>query len=287
MGKTQQLGMYPNIGISSSGTPTTNYLPKFTGASTIGDSAISDNGTTLSFGRAATFSSTITASGNLNLQAGATRNINFYDSGNTNINAQIQYDQITSNSGQLFFGTNNAGTFATRMTISNTGNVGIGTSSPSGLLDVANRGITKGSMPSGTILQVLQFKSPSGFSTSSSSDQDTGLKLSITPTSSTSKILIIVTINARATAGGGNCYVNAKLVRGNFDTGTTLVNGFAMVGNFSSTDFRASASMTFLDSPATTSSTQYVISMNSNLASVVYMDSSTTPSTITLMEIAQ
>jgi hypothetical protein len=50
-----------------------------------------------------------------------TRNINFYDSSNTNINAQIQYDQISSNSGQLFFGTNNAGTFATRLTITNTG----------------------------------------------------------------------------------------------------------------------------------------------------------------------
>jgi trimeric autotransporter adhesin len=62
-----------------------------------------------------------TFSGNVNLQGAVTRNINFYDSSNTNINAQIQYDQISSNSGQLFFGTNNAGTFATRLTISNTG----------------------------------------------------------------------------------------------------------------------------------------------------------------------
>jgi len=62
-----------------------------------------------------------TFSGNLNLQGAVTRNINFYDSSNTNINAQIQYDQIASNSGQLFFGTNNAGTFATRLTIANTG----------------------------------------------------------------------------------------------------------------------------------------------------------------------
>jgi hypothetical protein len=64
---------------------------------------------------------TTTLTGNLNLQGAVTRNINFYDSSNTNINAQIQYDQISSNSGQLFFGTNNAGTFATRLTISNTG----------------------------------------------------------------------------------------------------------------------------------------------------------------------
>ena len=44
MGKTFTLGQYPNIGISSSGTPTTNYLPKFTGASTIGNSQIFDSG---------------------------------------------------------------------------------------------------------------------------------------------------------------------------------------------------------------------------------------------------
>jgi len=82
-----------------------------------GSMSVSGSGTFTSAlsGTSATFS------GNLNLQAGAVRNINFYDSSNTNINAQIQYDQISSNSGQLFFGTNNAGTFATRFTIASTG----------------------------------------------------------------------------------------------------------------------------------------------------------------------
>jgi hypothetical protein len=70
--------------------------------------------------------SSVTASGNLILQGAVTRNINFLDSSNTNINAQIQYDQLSSTSGQLFFGTNNSGSFGTRMTITNVGNVGIG-----------------------------------------------------------------------------------------------------------------------------------------------------------------
>ena len=56
---------------------------------------------------------------------GGVSQLNFV--GNTgNLNAQIQYDQVASNSGQLFFGTNNAGTFATRLTITKEGNVGIG-----------------------------------------------------------------------------------------------------------------------------------------------------------------
>lgn len=42
------------------GTGTTNYLPKFTGTSTIGNSAITDNGSTVGIGLASTFSSTVT-----------------------------------------------------------------------------------------------------------------------------------------------------------------------------------------------------------------------------------
>ena len=53
--------------VNTSGTPTTNYLPKFTGASTIGNSAITDDGTTVTLvsralsGTSATFSSSVTA----------------------------------------------------------------------------------------------------------------------------------------------------------------------------------------------------------------------------------
>jgi hypothetical protein len=78
-----------------------------------------------------------TFSGNLNLQGAVTRNINFYDSSNTNINAQIQYDQIASNSGQLLFGTNNAGTFATRLTIANTGAATFSSSISTGTLSLS------------------------------------------------------------------------------------------------------------------------------------------------------
>jgi hypothetical protein len=67
------------------------------------------------------FSGNTTITGNLTLNGAVTRNINFFDSSNTNLNAQIQYDQISSNSGQLFFKTNNSGTFSTKLTIANTG----------------------------------------------------------------------------------------------------------------------------------------------------------------------
>jgi hypothetical protein len=60
-------------------------------------------------------------SGDLSLTKGTTRNLNFYDNLAVNINAQIQYSEVNSNTGQLLFLTNNAGTLATRLTISNTG----------------------------------------------------------------------------------------------------------------------------------------------------------------------
>jgi hypothetical protein len=81
-----------------------------------------DSGYKLDVNGTGRFSGALNVIGNLNLQSTAGfRNINFYDNTNTNINAQIQYDQLTSNTGQLFFGTNNGGTFATRLTIASTG----------------------------------------------------------------------------------------------------------------------------------------------------------------------
>jgi len=141
MGYTQKLGLLAqsvfqdsslNVGIGAA--PSGSYKLEVTGTAKVSS--------TLLVSGAATFSSTITASGNLNLQAGAVRNINFYDSSNTNINAQIQYDQISATSGQLFFGTNNAGTFATRLTISNTGAATFSSVVGANIAPLANYGLT-------------------------------------------------------------------------------------------------------------------------------------------------
>jgi hypothetical protein len=135
MGNPQKLGNFVNalfqdasnnVGIGAA--PSGSYKLEVTGTAKVSS--------TLLVSGAATFGSTITASGNLNLQAGAVRNINFYDSSNTNINAQIQYDQISATSGQLFFGTNNAGTFSTKLAITPSGQIGIGTSAVDSTISV-------------------------------------------------------------------------------------------------------------------------------------------------------
>jgi hypothetical protein len=238
----------------------------------------------------------------------ATTNVYFRNTDNTNANSRMYLNLVAGNAsagiavlaggsgtgslyiggvtnGDIYFQPYLGGTVT--MTLKSSGNVGIGTTTPTGKLDVASRGITVGSMPVGSVIQVVNLILSSGFSTTSASDGDTGLKASITPTSSTSKILVLVSANARATNSGGNCYVNMKLIRGPYDTGVSLHNGYAVMGNYNSTDIRGSVSYSYLDSPATTSSTQYVVSMNSTYAATVYMNSTTSPSTITLMEIAQ
>ena len=117
------------------GTGTTNYLPKFTGASTIGDSAISDNGTTLSFGRAATFSSNVNINGETLTIGGTSNNaiINNIASIRLNIDSDntgtgesftIGHNQTAINDSNVLF------------RVQDNGNVGIGTSSPNALLDV-------------------------------------------------------------------------------------------------------------------------------------------------------
>jgi hypothetical protein len=131
----------PILGTPSSGTLSScTGLPISTGVSGLGTgiaTALAVNsgstGAPALLGSAGAFT-TLSASGGLTVTGnadttstfraiaggGGVSQLNFV--GNTgNLNAQIQYDQVASNTGQLFFGTNLAGTFATRMTLTSTG----------------------------------------------------------------------------------------------------------------------------------------------------------------------
>ena len=147
-------------------------------------------------------------------------------------------------------------------------------------------GVPASAMPAGSVIQVVQGVLSTGFSTTSGSDQDTGLNATITPQSSSNKILVIVSTMLRAyNGGGGNCYIYQKLWRGAVPSGTVLWEGYPIVGS-QNTDVRGVGNMTYLDSPNTTSATAYRVSINSAYASEVFINSTTSPSTITLMEIA-
>jgi hypothetical protein len=137
----------------------------------------------------------------------------------------------------------------------------------------------------GQVLQVVNATYGTLVSTSSSTYSDTGLTASITPKFSTSKILVLVSA-AGTSKSGSNTGVGLRVLRGS----TTILSfegGIAYTG--STISVSASASTTYLDSPATTSATTYKLQFNSisNSATANVNDGNgNQASTITLMEIA-
>ena len=150
---------------------------------------------------------------------------------------------------------------------------------------VSSAGISTTKLGEGAVLQVVTANLSSEFSTASASDQDTGLLATITPTSSSNKILILLSTVLRAQVSPtNNCYVTQKLWRGAIGSGTLLLDGYAIIGS-QNTDHRGIGNFTYLDSPATTSATTYRVSIAAGLATAVYINQTTDPSTITLIEI--
>jgi len=149
----------------------------------------------------------------------------------------------------------------------------------------ASGGVAKASLPTGSVLQVVNATYSVSTGTTSASYSDTGLTATITPTSATSKILVLVN---QSGVGKGNTDtstgVNLKLLRGS----TTLVT-FALLAawnNTASYNVVGSATTSYLDSPATTSATIYKTQMASSGTGNAYTQDQSDTSTITLMEIA-
>jgi hypothetical protein len=139
----------------------------------------------------------------------------------------------------------------------------------------------------GQVLQVVQATTTTGTSTTSTSYVSTALTASITPKFSTSKILCFVTTltyNSNVSS-----YVKLTLYRNNTtNLGSGSFSAITQNSTAATPNYDLNCSFQFLDSPATTSSTSYTMYISSNNASYTAsaIDSSS-PSFITLMEIAQ
>lgn len=148
---------------------------------------------------------------------------------------------------------------------------------------VAVTGLSKASLPTGSVLQVVNATYSSQATTGSATWTATGLTATITPISATSKILVTVSQNglyknAFDTAMGLRLVRNSTTII-TFET-QALYNGAAVRSS-------ASSSTTYLDSPATTSATTYKTEFSNAYATgAVYVQVNSDTSTITLMEIA-
>jgi len=146
--------------------------------------------------------------------------------------------------------------------------------------------MTSASMPTGSVLQVVNSKYATQVSTGAQSFSDTGLSASITPSSTSSKILVTVNqyiLFTSDTTSSRKAYV-------------TLLNGTNVIGQQSEYYFEDSNqpyahpvfhNMTYLDSPSTTSTVTYKTQQKVSDGSCdVYAQHAGAPSWITLTEIA-
>jgi hypothetical protein len=137
---------------------------------------------------------------------------------------------------------------------------------------------------SGTVLQVVNNTTNSQTFTGSSTFVDTNLTATITPKSTTSKILVIANQNGLYKTGS-NTRIQLKLFRST----TEILNfeNYGLLTSSSADNAIGSSSVTYLDSPSTTSAVIYKTQFASggNTANV-YVQASSSSSSMTLMEIA-
>jgi hypothetical protein len=182
--------------------------------------------------------------------------------------------------------------------------------SVSGASLTGTQNIPKSTLPTGSVLQVVQaFKTDTWSelqsSNSISGTNVTGLTATIIPTSSSSKILVSITLNLNSSSSGSGVGVGFALYRAGTKIASGDASGTAPRTSLTSAAYVSSiqelvpVSMNYLDSPATTSSTSYSVRLwngagggNSTIyvnavnqdTDAVYVPRSV--SSVTLMEIA-
>ena len=134
----------------------------------------------------------------------------------------------------------------------------------------------------GHIIQVVNGLLTTGASNNTASFVDTGLTATITPKFATSKILVICNVMSveNNTASEGT---HVKLVRDSTD-----LSEWARFIGYVRTYMNSHPSITYLDSPATTSATTYKVQFKRGQGSgIAYIGANSSTSSMTLMEIAQ
>ena len=147
--------------------------------------------------------------------------------------------------------------------------------------------LDSGSLPAGSILQVVSVNKSDVATTTSSSFVDVaGLSVSITPSSTSSKILVMANISLNGpNSGRADC----RVLRDATPIGVGDSSGVLGIAAIED-DMVFSTSLNYLDSPATTSSVTYKAQFSSGgTAYVNRRATSTSPitfSSITVMEVA-
>ena len=145
--------------------------------------------------------------------------------------------------------------------------------------------LTTGSPQSGGVIQAVTYSKINSSSTTSTSYVATNLTLSITPKFSTSKILILFSFTW-ANAGTANSSY-CTIYRNSTELSAGLSgSGFGQTYNQAGNPTYFPTGISYVDSPATTSSTTYTLYIKANAGQTIYIGDNNTIQSITLMEIA-
>ena len=145
--------------------------------------------------------------------------------------------------------------------------------------------LANSNLAAGNVIQVINAVVNTETINNTNVFADTGLTASITPASTSNKVLIFASV-AGVGKATNNTYVHLKLLR---DT-TDIVADFEQRGGASAntdTNKIGGCSVTYLDSPSTTSATAYKVQLKSGSNNAyAQTGNSNSKSSITLMEIA-
>lgn len=140
----------------------------------------------------------------------------------------------------------------------------------------------------GKVLQVVESRVTTDFSTSSGSATDTGLSVTITPSSATSKILVLATHPRSETQNSASSQDNVSFI--NLLRNSTMLQqttvGVSGMATSTGMFFYTPVTFTVLDSPNTTSAVTYKTQASTIIASLIKLfGSSTRINSIIAMEI--
>lgn len=172
------IGAQPLLTNPITGSGITNYLPKFTGASALGNSSFFDNGSIDSGITNASYSQFILKGSGTNDTGGGVLKF----SNQTKDFAQITGETESASNGMILFRNLRSGTITESMRITSGGNVGIGTTSPAVLLDLYKTSFPVAQISSGTITGNMGIDTSNNFmSFGTSTNHDVSFATNNTP----------------------------------------------------------------------------------------------------------
>jgi hypothetical protein len=148
--------------------------------------------------------------------------------------------------------------------------------------NIGARAITAAQVPAGSVIQVVSLADTVQRSVATNVMSASGMLVTITPTSATSKIFVQFDTSVFRNQGGSGYF---SIFRG----GTNLAGSGNQLNMFSIQDSYVPLSISFLDSPASTSALTYEVYYARSNAGNIYINATNSGSTkgsLTVMEIA-